>query len=139
MSRKYRQSGYQDDDRGARERRGGPSRPRDPLGVPRGRGLGKPTATVMRCAVCGSEQNPAEIELESTCGECGKDLHTCTNCTSFDSGARFQCRQPIAQPIPSKARRNTCELFAPRQTQEQGRQSDRPDDARAAFDALFDI
>ena len=140
--RKYSQKGYQDSDRdrGASRRDfGRPSSAPRREGAPRGRGLGKPTATVMRCAVCGTMQDAGGIEPASTCSKCKTDLHTCTHCTHFDSGAVHQCRQPIELPIRSKAKRNGCGLFAPRLTQEQARDSDRPDDAKSAFDALFDF
>jgi hypothetical protein len=135
--RKYRQRGYQDDDRGAsRERRPTPPVERDP--GPRGRGLGKPTASVFRCAVCGLSQSSA-IAAESVCGKCGADLHTCTHCAHFDTSAPNECRRPVTQYVPSKAKRNRCELFAPKAVQEFARDAESPSSAKAAFDALFKI
>ena len=134
--RKYRQRGYQDqpDDR-SRERRAGPGpRPPGPPG-PRGRGLGKPTASVFRCAVCGHRQTPG-MKPEAKCEGCGTDLHTCTHCAHFDPSATHECRQPIVEPIRGKARRNDCDLFAPKVAQEIAQDSG-PKDPRAAFDALF--
>ena len=136
--RKYRQRGYQDSGGERRER--APRRPRDerPPG-PRGRGLGKPASTVFRCAVCGEKQlASAEVERESTCWKCGTDLHTCTHCRHFDTSAPRECRQPVEEHVSAKAKRNACELFAARETQELGR-SESPSDAKAAFDALFKI
>lgn len=144
--RKYRQSGYQDDDRRPARSTVGPSGPpRDAPTGPRGRGLGMPTATVFRCAVCGTRQSAGEIGFEAVCEKCRADLHTCTHCQHFDSGAPNECRQLVAVRIASKAKRNLCELFTAKAAQEFARETQstpdlsKPGGARAAFDALFKI
>ncbi|MEZ5333048.1 MAG: hypothetical protein R2991_13585 [Thermoanaerobaculia bacterium] len=141
MSRRYRQRGYQDDDRaegggeaarGARSEREGP----------RGRGLGRPTEEAFRCARCGERLAVAAegIALQAVCSACGSDLHACTQCAWFDTSARFECRRPVVERIASKAKRNLCELFAPRLVSEHRRDEPAaPDDVRSAFDALFDL
>ena len=142
--RKYRQRGYQDSD-GRSERR--PSGPKPPRGErppgPRGRGLGKPTATVFRCAVCGEKQLAStEIDFESTCWKCSTDLHTCTHCRTFDTSAPGECRQPAAEYVSAKAKRNLCGHFEAKASQEFAQSEggfDAPSDAKAAFDALFKI
>lgn len=135
---KYRQRGYKDDDwSDSRERRpAAPKGPRDRTLRPGGRGLGKPTATVFRCAVCGHRQS-ALIELESVCGKCGTDLHTCTHCAYFDTGSPNQCRKPGVAYVASKAKRNGCEEFEAKATQEFAKEQAAPSSGRAAFDALF--
>ena len=110
MSRKYRQSGYQDSDSEDRARRSQkPSRPdsRDKPLHPRGRGLGTPTATVFRCAVCGNQQS-ADISPGTICRKCNADLHTCTHCLHFDTSAPGECRKK-APYIASKAKLNDCQ------------------------------
>ena len=145
--RKYRQSGYQDSPKERpRDKPSGPRQP-DPARGPRGRGLGAPTASVFRCAACGKKiELSADLPLDATCPHCRADLHTCTHCASFDSGARNECRQGGATlpdgrrevKIAKKTKRNECTLFAPRTTQEFAKDETRaPDDPRAAFDALF--
>jgi hypothetical protein len=153
--RKYRQRGYQDSgqsrsSQGPRE--SAPPRPK-PEG-PRGRGLGAPTENVFRCAACGAKRlvsaeagHPDFLALDATCARCGADLHTCTNCVSFDTSSRWECRRNAELParIAKKSTRNECGLFAPRLAQEFGADRDRPQgqagssDPRAAFDALFKI
>jgi hypothetical protein len=97
--------------------------------------------------VCGTAQAPPAPErFAATCEKCGGDLHTCTHCTSFDSGAPWECRRwqerqaavPGAGPVARKSKRNDCPLFGAKVVLEQAREekSD-PDDPRAAFDALF--
>lgn len=150
--RKYRQRGYQDSgrpaDRGEREGSGESGAPRerpagrpDPREKPRGRGLGAPTAEVFRCARCGREEAVGvAMAADGRCAQCGSDLHTCTNCAAFDTGAPFECRKPVPARVSPKDRGNRCDLFEPRLRAEFAREKpaeERPSDARAAFDALF--
>lgn len=137
--RKYRQSGYQDGDRPTR-----PSRPAAPRGdaslAPRGRGLGTPTASVFRCAACGRKVDGDVTGFEARCPACGASLHTCTHCVHFDTAVPYQCRRETAPRVARKAERNDCAEFGPRLAQEFAQEERRrPDDPRAAFDALFKI
>ena len=140
--RKYRHRGYQDDDRDDRERR--PRQPRDDRGrprvegAPRGRGVGIPAAAVFKCALCGHQLQHAAIAVDTVCESCGKALHTCTNCSFFNSGARFECTKPITARIESKAKANECTHFQPKTVRDLSAKSPAsPVDARSAFDALF--
>jgi len=142
MGRKYRQRGYQDEKRPQRGgRKGGKQRRQQPQRQgPRGRGMGAPTKTVFRCARCGHEIFLTDdIAYDATCPKCETDLHTCTHCRHFDTSAAFECRQEIPVRISKKSKRNECDLFEPKLAQEFERDNERldPDDARAAFDALF--
>jgi hypothetical protein len=136
--RKYRQRGYQDEERSEKPAKRGP---REQKEGPRGRGLGAPTRTVFRCAVCGAEVQAAggTVALDATCSGCGAHLHTCTHCAHFDSSARFECRQPIPERVAGKARRNACAFFEPKQAREISSEKAEPSDPRAAFDALFKL
>lgn len=137
--RKYKQRGYQDDDRPRSS--GRPSGAAPPLRKegPRGRGLGAPQREVFRCRDCGTERPIfTPIELDTVCSKCGVALHSCVNCIHFDTSVRNECRKQIPVRIASKTKSNTCELFTQKVAVEtEGGQSDRPDDPRAAFDALF--
>jgi hypothetical protein len=143
VSRKYRQAGYQDEERGRGERPA-PRAPRPPADrlrpeAPRGRGLGAPGREVFRCAVCGALQAAAgAAEATAKCEGCGADLHTCTHCAHFDTSARFECRQPIPERVAGKGKANDCARFAPRVSVEHTAERSEPEDPRAAFDALFD-
>ena len=64
-------------------------------------------------------------------------LWACIHCESFDSGARFECRQQIPVRVTLKDVRNTCELFHPTVRVERETGSTAPTDARKAFDDLF--
>jgi predicted RNA-binding Zn-ribbon protein involved in translation (DUF1610 family) len=141
--RKYRQRGYQDDDRDRQPQQKKPG-PQEPRG-PRERGdhaEGPRTPNLMaahevlKCSLCGHRVSP-EIGFDSLCPKCGADLHACAQCASFDPGSRFQCMQTIPVRIAPKDARNTCTLFAVRTTIERQTGSTAPASARSAFDDLF--
>jgi hypothetical protein len=144
--RKYKQRGYQEEER-SEARRPAPEGPRERPEGPRGRGLGAPTATVFRCRVCGAKQEAAgSLATDAVCASCGNDLHTCSNCVYFDTSRPNECRKPVLQRVASKAKRNTCETFTPNTIQEfAGEQPQvslgpgeaKYSDPRAAFNALF--
>lgn len=123
-----------------REKRSHQSGPRERSEKPRGRGLGAPTKSAFRCYRCGhSLAVTGPVAIDGRCPDCGEDVHSCTNCAHFDSSARFECRQELAEPILKKAKRNQCEFFGPKTTVEFDTDQPSPGDARAAFDSLFDI
>ncbi|MGH9349929.1 MAG: hypothetical protein ACRD26_21975 [Vicinamibacterales bacterium] len=143
--RKYRQRGYQDDNRDRPPKPEAKKPEREP-GAPAGtrrisqdgpKALNMPGFRhVVRCATCGNVVTE-EVGLESRCTRCGTDLHTCAQCESFDPGSRFECMQPITARVSPKNARNTCPLYAPRTTYERETTAPRPDSARKAFDDLF--
>ena len=117
--RKYRQRGYQDSDRGSRPARSDgaprkPPEPRDPR-IPRDPRVPNLPGfrEVFRCARCGHLESPSVASL-SKCGKCGVDLHACIHCVSFDSGALFECTQPVPARVSPKDTGNACTLFSPR-------------------------
>jgi hypothetical protein len=76
------------------------------------------------------------------------DLHSCIQCVSFDTSARWECTQSaqLQARIAPKDERNVCAMFSPRTTIE--RQTSSPTapsgeggggttSARKAFDDLF--
>ena len=139
--RKYKQRGYMEREQ-AQQRQDRQQPPRERREGPRGRGLGAPTATVWRCRVCGGEQQVmGTVGPAAVCSSCGNEMHTCTNCSHFDSSQPKECLKPVPERIVAKSKRNECDLFAPAVVQvfaSEARESSRPSsDPRAAFDALF--
>lgn len=137
--RKYRQRGYQDDNRERKAPK--PAARREP---PQER-IGPRTYNmpgyreVVRCAPCGHTLS-GEIGADTVCVRCGTALHSCVQCVHFDTGRPFECAQPIAARIAPKDERNTCPLFeaqrrVERQTGETGPAGG--PSARQAFDDLF--
>ena len=105
MSRKYRQTGYQDDDR--------EKRPKPP---PRQKGAGGRVETqfhlITRCNNCAAEiRITDQIQATDCCKSCGTDLHTCRNCLNFDPSARNECRKPVEVRVTSKSANNICPSF----------------------------
>jgi hypothetical protein len=145
--RKYRQRGYQDESRErepARPKRApeprAPGRPLQDASGPRTPNL-MSSHEVFRCARCGNRLS-LPVEALSRCNRCGTDLHSCIQCVSFDTGARWECVQANLLParVAPKDARNECTLFAARTTVE--RQTGTPaatstSSARQAFDDLF--
>ena len=157
MDRKYGQRGYQDNGGGRRER--GPEKPprEKPKGAPKGALRDIPRTVqmpgfqeVLRCSLCGViVPPPIDIQLDSQCPKCKADLRACKNCQHFDSGAQFECTEPIPERITKKDVRNVCEFFRAktsieRETRDSGGSNNtpspsptNPSDARNAFDNLF--
>ena len=137
--RKYRHRGYMDSGSEPAKRRPGGG-PRRDDGAPRGRGIDQDKAVVFRCKHCGEKVLDLDsIGVAATCRKCGAALHSCSQCSHFDTSARYECTQPIPARIPNKKAANECTFYAPAKTFDLtgSRGAATPDDARAAFDALF--
>jgi hypothetical protein len=150
--RKYKQRGYQDTGKPERKERppaptGGPPRqehigPRTPRMVAR--------VTRARCANCGTVLPPG-FDPNGQCPRCQFELHSCKQCIHFDTGAQFECTEPIPERIPRKDAKNECTFFAFRMLMEKDTSpasaAVKPvvtpgaglttDSARRAFDNLF--
>jgi hypothetical protein len=143
--RKYRQRGYQDDDRAGRREGQKPAEKREY--APRGQPPVAPKTfnmpgfrEVVRCARCGNELTVASAcSPDGTCSRCGVDLHACAQCANFDTSAPFECQKPIAARISPKDARNTCAVYEPRVSIERETKSSTAatPSARKAFDDLF--
>lgn len=144
--RKYRQRGYQDQPRERGTKRDQPAKERTPRAP--GRQLqdaaGPRTPNLMashevcRCARCGNLLPVAAVPTDSRCSRCGVDLHSCVQCVSFDTSARFECSQTaLTARVSPKDARNACALFTPRTTVERQTGTPGPTSARQAFDDLF--
>src|SRR3954462_6809391 len=119
--RKYRQHGYQD--QGPRDRTGAPeNKPRAPEQRAPGRQFqsasGPKTPNLMashevfRCSRCGNRLS-LPVEGDGRCPRCGVDLHSCINCVSFDTSARFECSHTeLTARVAPKDAKNSCEFFA---------------------------
>ena len=140
--RKYKQRGYQDDDRDRqppRDKDGG--QPQKPRGE-RPEGPRTPNMpgfrTVVRCHRCGALVNTAVL-VTTTCVKCNNALHCCAQCDSFNPASRYECMQTISARITPKDALNACELFEARATVERETGSARQSTSRSAFDDLFKL
>jgi hypothetical protein len=107
---------------------------------------------VTKCARCGASLT-GSIAIDSQCSRCSTDLHTCAQCSWFDTGSQFECVQPIKARVSPKDERNECAHFAPCVTVERETRTPAPavaasptatsssttasGSARRAFDDLF--
>lgn len=145
--RKYRQRGYQDDNR-ERSPRPATPRPAPEPGAPAGarrisqdgpRTINMPGfREVVRCNQCG-HPGSGDIGFNARCTRCGTELHTCAQCTSFDPSSRFECTQPVTARVSPKHTSNGCPFFAARTTVERETTTPRTNDAKKAFDDLFNF
>ena len=142
--RKYRQRGYQDTPRERGPKRSQPAEqaPRAP-GRPLQDAAGPRTPNLMashevfRCARCGNRLS-LPVASDGRCSRCGVDLHSCVQCASFDTSARFECSHTeLTARVSPKDARNDCPLFTPRTTIERQTGTPGPTSARQAFDDLF--
>jgi hypothetical protein len=118
MERKYKQKGYHDRDREPKKKEHRPPEPRprqDQLGPRTPRMVG--TVTRARCANCGAVLMPG-FDASGQCPRCHFELHSCKQCRNFDTGAQFECTQPIPERIQKKDARNDCNFFEFRMTVE---------------------
>ena len=134
--RKYRQPGYMDRGESRSENKPKP-KPAETTFGPRSIQMA-PTRTVSRCAQCGVVLN-AFVDSNGKCSQCGAALHACKQCTYFDPGSRFECRQPVAERVVKKDAQNQCTFFSlsARLERETSAAAVRTDDARRAFENLF--
>ena len=136
--RKYRHRGYQDSGSSSYSN----STPRPPMeprkerleGAPRGRTAGGFGPDAFKCSRCGdARQSLGEIELEPEA--------TCQKCKNFDTATRWECKEAIPVRIAPKDGKNNCTFFRPKMvrdlTADKAKMPSTPNDARAAFDALF--
>src|SRR3954447_21232034 len=103
--KKYRQREYQDEDKPRGPK--GPKPPRPPQERSPGRVLqderGPKTPNLMaahevfRCSRCGNLLATPVGRLDS-CSKCGVDLHSCIQCVSFDTSARWECTENAKLP-----------------------------------------
>ena len=96
---------------------------------------------IFRCAECGKKvSDPAQVDPESVCSNCGADLHCCRACAFFDPSAESECREQVESRIAKKRENNDCSLFRPLMVVDLmggDRAVSAADARRKAFDDLF--
>jgi len=64
------------------------------------------------CYFCGSEVELTDkVFQKDACPRCKKDLHSCVQCRFYDPKAHHQCREPMADFVRDKEKRNSCTYF----------------------------
>ena len=101
---------------------------------------------VFRCARCGNLLS-LPVGRRDSCSKCGVDLHSCVQCVSFDTSARWECTQSAELAGARRAEGRAQHLRAVRAAHD-GRAADQhaaagssssgpTNSARKAFDDLF--
>lgn len=69
----------------------------------------------MRCFHCQTELTiiADKVGRSDTCDRCRSDVHVCFNCTHYDQSAYNECREPMADRVVDKEKRNFCDYFKP--------------------------
>ena len=97
------------------------------------------------CHACGIEL-PRDLPIfrETECPRCSQPLKVCLNCTFYEKGLQWDCRESIAEPVRDKDRANFCDYFRLREgpgdqagEQAGGLPRQRAEQARDSFDQLF--
>ncbi len=102
MDRKYGHRGYRDAEKQEKKEKSHDRKP--PQSSPRGDQFGPRTprmvgtVTRARCSNCGAVLTPG-FDPNGQCPKCQFELHSCKQCRFFDSGAQFECTQPIPERI----------------------------------------
>ncbi len=88
------------------------------------------------CHQCESKTTYQDrVHFRAECENCHEDLHVCKNCTFYDENSHNECREPSAEKVQDKNRRNVCEYFKPsiRNTQKKNDQTELLKAAEALF------
>ncbi len=68
---------------------------------------------MQRCFNCQKAMELKEgITEASLCPHCQKPVHCCFNCRFYAPGARFDCLQPLQEPVRFKNQAQACPAFA---------------------------
>jgi len=90
------------------------------------------------CHFCHTSLDPKlRIVRESVCPNCQRDLHACVQCRHFDRNAHNMCREPQAEWVTDRDRRNFCDYFSLNSAIAIGTKTDRAQAARTKLDQLF--
>jgi len=91
------------------------------------------------CHFCHTALDPKlRVVRESVCPNCQRDLHACVQCRHYDRNAHNQCREPNAEWVTDRDRRNFCDYFTLNSALATGApKTDRAQAARTKLDQLF--
>jgi hypothetical protein len=93
---------------------------------------------VSACHFCGTSIEPKmRVTRETACLSCGRDLHACVQCRHYDRHAHNQCREPQAEWVTDREKRNFCDYFSLHPIGQAGARPNRAQSARSKLDSLF--
>ena len=89
------------------------------------------------CHSCGKNLSFSlgeKISFSEECDHCADDIHNCRMCKFYDSQSYNECKEPSAERIVEKEKRNFCEYFSLIGT---SKDDDKENAAISAAEALF--
>jgi hypothetical protein len=90
------------------------------------------------CHHCGHVLEFEEkVFRNDTCSNCGSDVCCCLNCSEYSETAPNQCREPEADKVSVKDRRNFCDYFKLQEGAGTSKAADKAAEARRKLEALF--
>ena len=98
-------------------------------------------ASDLACWKCGSSLAEVLLPLSrlSKCKSCNADLHVCRMCEFFDTTVNNSCREPVAEKVTDKQRKNFCGYIQPSIDAYLAKDITREEDAKSQLDSLFGI
>lgn len=88
-----------------------------------------------QCFKCGGLL-AERIYRNTLCESCGADAKVCLNCTFYEPGAHWDCRETIPEAVREKDRANFCDYFVASNRTVETKENDQSS-ARDAFSSLF--
>ena len=90
------------------------------------------------CHHCGESLAFEEkVFRNDTCRSCGSDVYCCFNCSEYEETASDQCREPQAEKVSVKDRRNFCDYFRLKEGPRSSASREKASEARRKLEALF--
>lgn len=90
------------------------------------------------CHHCGEALEFDERVFRSdVCSGCGSDVYCCLNCSEYSETAPNQCKEPQAEKVSVKDRRNFCDYFRLGSGSGSSASKDKAAKARRQLEALF--
>src|ERR1700743_2100832 len=91
------------------------------------------------CWRCGASLAALSLPLRrlDVCKACNSELHVCKLCVEYDVSYAKHCKEPIAEEVRDKERRNLCDFFKPKSGAYVAKDTAEVLRARSALDDLF--
>ncbi|NNE38597.1 MAG: hypothetical protein HKN08_09870 [Gammaproteobacteria bacterium] len=95
----------------------------------------------LSCWKCGTSLKDILLPFSrmSKCKSCQTDLHVCKMCEFYDTTVNNSCREPVAEKVTDKTRKNFCGYLQPSETAHQAKSTSHASDSKQQLDALFGL
>ncbi len=95
----------------------------------------------LSCWKCGTPLKDILLPFSrmSKCKSCQVDLHVCKMCEFYDTTVNNSCREPVAEKVTDKTRKNFCGYFQPSDKDHQTTGSEKAASSKQQLEALFGL